>query len=275
MPDTIEFTVHVADQSVKDILVARLSEAGATGFEEEKTMLKAFLPLADENEKLFEEIIETNNLKYSKSIIIDRNWNSLWEVDFQPVTIGKFCRVRAVFHPPDAAVEHDIIITPKMSFGTGHHATTWLMIQAMGQLDFKDKTVFDFGTGTGVLAVLAEQCGSLSVTAIDNDEWSINNAVENFNINNCCNVLIYNNNGFVKEEKYDIILANINRNIILEEMEEIQQHLVKNGVVLLSGLLIGDEAVIVQAAGRNRLALKQKTEMNGWICLLMVNLDIS
>jgi ribosomal protein L11 methyltransferase len=271
MPDTIEFTVYVAEPALKDILVARLSEAGAHGFEEEKKLLKAFVPVGHSNENLFDEIIEEYSLKYSKSIIKDRNWNALWEADFQPVIIGRFCTVRAAFHQADPSAEHDIVITPKMSFGTGHHATTYLMIQAMERLDFKEKMVFDFGTGTGILAILAEKCGSQSVTAIDNDEWSINNALENFNINNCHKVLINNENGFSGDQKYDVVLANINRNIILQEMEKIQQHLVKNGVVLLSGLLVGDEQVIVDKANGHRLKLKQKTEMNGWICLLMVN----
>lgn len=271
MPDSIEFTVQVSDQAVKDILVARLAEAGANGFEEENNILKAFLPTGDVGEKLFEQIIETTKLKYSKSIIREKNWNAEWEAGFQPVTIGSFCRIRAGFHPPDHSVKYDIIITPKMSFGTGHHATTHLMIQAMEKIDFNGKIVFDFGTGTGVLAVLAEKAGSRSVIAIDNDEWSIRNAVENFNVNDCHKILINNKNGFLDDQEYDVILANINRNIILQEMEKIKQHLIKNGVVLLSGLLAGDEQIIVTEGNRRGLELKQKTEMNGWICLLMVN----
>jgi ribosomal protein L11 methyltransferase len=271
MPDSIEFTVYVEDETAKDILVARLAEAGAHGFEEEKNTLKAFLPAGTKHEHTFEEIIKAANLKYSKSVIQEKNWNALWEADFKPVTIGRFCSIRASFHQPDPAVLHDISITPKMSFGTGHHATTYLMIQAMEKIDFTGKSVFDFGTGTGVLAVLAEKCGAHTVTAIDNDEWSIRNAIENFNINNCHKILVYNMDGFSDDRKYDIILANINRNIILQEMEKIQQHLVKNGVVLLSGLLVGDEQVIVEKAGKHRLRPEHKTEMDGWICLSMVN----
>jgi len=270
MPDSIEFTVYFSDEITKDILIARLSDAGAHGFEEEKNILKAFTAPGN-SESLFEEIIQEYGLKYLKSIIYDQNWNALWEADFQPVTIGSFCNIRAGFHQPVPGIKHDIIITPKMSFGTGHHASTYLMIQAMQKIDFSGKSVFDFGTGTGVLAILAEKCGAESVTAIDNDEWSINNANENFNINNCRKTLIYRDNGFSDSQEYDIILANINRNIILQEMKKIQQHIVKNGVVLLSGLLTGDEDIIVAEARRCGLELKQKTEMNGWICLLVVN----
>ena len=271
MPDSIEFTIPVSDESIRDILIARLADAGAIGFEEEKNVLKAFIAKGETGELLFEEIIQNIGLRYEKSIVYNQNWNALWEAGFEPVSVGRFCNIRAAFHKPVPGVKHDIIITPKMSFGTGHHATTYLMIQAMERIDFLGKSVFDFGTGTGVLAILAEKCGSESVTAIDNDEWSINNASENLNINDCRKVLVYKENGFFNDRKYDVVLANINRNIILQEMEKIQQHIVKNGVVLLSGLLTGDEQIIVAEAMRCRLEFKRKTEMNGWICLLMVN----
>ena len=270
MPDYIEFKIEVSDNILKEILIAHLSDAGADGFEEEKDLLKAFTPMEDYLENSFEEIIEENNLKYSKSIIKDRNWNQKWESDFKPVTIEDFCTIRASFHAPDVRVKHDIIITPKMSFGTGHHATTHMMVKAMAGLDYKDKNVFDFGTGTGILAILAEKCGAQSITAIDNDEWSINNSIENFNLNNCHKILLSKQKEFIGDVIYDIILANINRNIILQNLLQIKQHLSGKGVVLLSGLLTGDEPVIVAAAARENLRLLEKSEMSGWICLLMV-----
>jgi ribosomal protein L11 methyltransferase len=271
VPDCIEFKISIADAAIKEILVALLSAAGANGFEEEKNILKAFVPAGGVEEVSVEKIIKENNINYSKSVIEEKNWNAEWESDFKPVTIGDFCAIRASFHEPNHNVKHDIIITPKMSFGTGHHATTHMMVKAMEGLDFKDKTVFDFGTGTGVLSVLAEKCGAQNIIAIDNDEWSIINSMENFNLNDCHKILLSREEGFVSESQYDIVLANINRNIILQNLEQIKQHLSNNGVVLLSGLLTGDEPVIVGEAQRNNLKLQEKTEMNGWICLLMVN----
>ncbi len=271
MPAHIELKINVAETEQKEILIALLTHAGADGFEEEKGMLKVFITEENYNESEYAKIIGQNNLKYSKSIIKERNWNAEWESDFKPVLIGKFCMIRAIFYQPDNSVKHDIIITPKMSFGTGHHATTYLMVEAMERLGFTGKTVFDFGTGTGILAVLAEKCGAKSIAAIDNDEWSISNAIENFNANNCHKILLSNDKQLPEKGAYDVILANINRNIILEHLASIKQHLALNGVVLLSGLLAGDEPVIITEAQRNNLKLLKKTEMNGWICLLMVS----
>lgn len=271
MPDCIKFKIDIADAAIKEILIALLSAAGANGFEEEKNILKAFIPENEIAVLAVEKIIKENNVSYLKSVIKEKNWNAEWESDFKPVAIGNFCTIRASFHETDNNTQHDIIITPKMSFGTGHHATTYMMVQAMEGLDFKDKTIFDFGTGTGVLSVLAEKCGAQSIVAIDIDEWSIVNAMENFNLNNCHKILLTKAEEFMFENQYDIILANINRNIILQNLEKMKQHLSNNGVLLLSGLLTGDEPVIVGEAQRNNLKLQKKSEMNGWICLLMVN----
>ena len=158
-----------------------------------------------------------------------------------------------------------------MSFGTGHHATTHMMVKAMAGIAFNGSRVFDFGTGTGVLAILAEKLGAASITAIDNDAWSIENAEENFNSNNCGKILLFNSEEIHVNELYDVILANINRNIILQNMGAIKQHLAKEGVVLLSGLLSGDEPVIMEEARKQDLALHQRFEMSGWICLQLVS----
>ncbi len=267
----IELAIAVADQQLKDILIALLTEAGAEGFEEGRDYLKVFIPEWNFDEPSYKQIIEQNCLKYSISVIEDRNWNADWEAGFQPVTIDDFCIIRAAFHEANPAVQHNIIITPKMSFGTGHHATTHMMVKAMGGIAFNGSKVFDFGTGTGVLAILAEKLGAENITAIDNDAWSIENAEENFNSNNCAKILLISSEVIPVEEVYDVILANINRNIILQNMGAIKQHLAKDGVVLLSGLLSGDEAVIMEEARSQDLTISQRFEMSGWICLLLVN----
>jgi ribosomal protein L11 methyltransferase len=270
MPDSLEYKISVTNEAIKEILIALLSSEAANGFEEEKDVLKVFFLVGDCDEFSIEKIIQQNDLNYFKSIIKEENWNARWESDFKPVTIGKFCRIRASFHEPSKNVEHDIIITPKMSFGTGHHPTTQLMIEAMEKLEFKEKSVFDFGTGTGILSILADKSGAGNVTAIDNDEWSINNAFENFNLNNCHKILLFNNEQIPVNSIFDIILANINLNIILQNMGKMEQHLHSKGVLLLSGLLTGDEPVIIAEAQRKNLRLSAKSEMNGWICLRMV-----
>lgn len=267
----IQLNIIVSDNAVKEMLVATLSAAGANGFEEEKNLLKLFIDEADFDDDAFLPILTQHALPYTTSVIEETNWNAQWEAGFTPVQIGSFCLIRADFHPPVKNVKHDIIITPKMSFGTGHHATTHMMVEAMQGLDIADKTVFDFGTGTGVLAILAEKMSARQITAIDNDDWSINNANENFNSNHCSNVLLFNSETIPEECVYDIILANINRNIILQHLSAIEQHLTPGGVVLLSGLLTGDRQLILEQALQHKLALEREFEMNGWICLLMVN----
>ena len=266
----IELKIAVTNKQQREMLLAQLADTGICGFEEDAQWLKAFIPEADYEKTIFDEIIEQNGLSYSLSAIEDRNWNEEWESGFQPVVIDDFCAIRAAFHPAVTAVKHEIIITPKMSFGTGHHATTCMMVKAMAGIDFQGKQVFDFGTGTGVLAILAEKMGAGTVTAIDNDDWSIDNAKENFNSNNCHKVLLSKEENIIENVEYDVLLANINRNIILQNLASIKQHLAPDGVVLLSGLLTGDEPVILTEAHRQQLVLSHRLEMNGWICLLMV-----
>jgi len=155
-----------------------------------------------------------------------------------------------------------------MSFGTGHHATTYMMISEMRQIDCKNKQVADFGTGTGVLAILAEKLGSKYVWAIDNDDWSIDNAKENIEKNDCKNIIIEKADGFNPKQPFDIILANINRNIILENIENIYSGLNNNGKLLLSGLLRGDEAEVAFSFAEKGFQHISTAEKKGWICIL-------
>ncbi len=174
--------------------------------------------------------------------------------------------VRASFHEPVQDVKHEIIITPKMSFGTGHHATTWLMLDAMQQITFTGKEVLDFGTGTGLLAILSEKLGASNITAIDIDEWSIMNAAENITLNKCAAIQLLraDNPG---EGSFDIILANINRNILLENMEQLTSQLKKDGVLLLSGILQPDLRDVLQKAADTGLKDQQVSERDGWLCV--------
>src|SRR5206468_11901790 len=165
-------------------------------------------------------------------------------------------------------VEHEIVITPKMSFGTGHHATTWLMMQQMREVDFKGKKVFDFGTGTGILSILAEKLGASKIEAIDVDHWSIENANENAQRNGCGKISFYLTSE-IPNDSFHIILANINRNVILQYLEVLSKRFTEK--ILLSGLLTTDENMVVDACKKHRMRLVRRTEKNNWICLLLEN----
>lgn len=270
--DYIEVKIYTgSDADMKDMLVAMLAGIGFEGFEEEKNFLKAFIPEKDFNESQLREITVQYEIPYSIAPIKYKNWNDIWEAGFEPVIIEKFCAVRATFHQPVNEVAYEIIITPKMSFGTGHHATTYLMLEAMKGLSMKGKSVFDFGTGTGVLAILAEKMGASEIEAIDIDEWSIENGKENLTQNLSKKILLYKSGQIATAGKFDIILANINRNIILQQMESMMAHLSPGGTIVLSGLLTSDEGVITAKAENVALKLLSSNERNSWICLQFVN----
>ena len=186
MEDYIQIKIEVESSGQSDILIAELSELKFYAFEENEKFLLAFIEEKDFNEASLNILLSFKNISYKKLLIKKTNWNAKWESEFEAVVVNDFVAVRASFHKPIASVKHEIIITPKMSFGTAHHPTTWLMLKQMEQIDFKNKRVLDFGTGTGILAILAKKLGAKNVTAIDNDEWSIINSKENF-ISNSCN----------------------------------------------------------------------------------------
>ncbi len=270
----IEFEITSAEQS--EILVAELSEINFYAFEEDKSILLAFIKEEDFNEEELNEIISRRNIAYTKSIIRETNWNTKWESEFEPIIIKDFVAVRAAFHKQITDVKHEIIITPKMSFGTGHHATTYLMLQQMQYINFSNKTVLDFGTGTGILAILAKKLGAKKVVAIDNDEWSINNAKENFKANNCHDIILLQKDNLdysdKKEfEKYDVILANINLNVIKGSINGFKKISHSSTQLLLSGFLQIDEQILINNSKEAGFLYKATTNKNGWISLLLIN----
>lgn len=264
--------IHIRFQPVskeqQEILIAQLAELGYEGFEEGVNYMSAYIPEDQYNEQDIKDLTNAD-ISFTKEIILPRNWNEEWEQNFQPVIIDSFCAVRAHFHAPVAGAQHQIIITPKMSFGTGHHATTYLMIQSMQSLSFTGKNVLDFGTGTGVLAILAEKLGAASITAIDNDEWSIINTAENISLNHCSKINVEAADKLQMEDRFDIILANINKHVLLSGMAGIKQHLTQGGVVLMSGLLTGDRSDIEKAALQENLSVFEAKEKDNWLCLML------
>jgi len=269
MHDYIAISFENLSLLQKEILIAQLSEIGFEGFEEGTDWLSAFIKQEDYDENSLTDLLSDPSIVFNKKLVPQQNWNSEWEKNFEPVLLDDFCVIRAAFHKPRADVQHDIVITPKMSFGTGHHATTYMMLQFMRTIDFHHKKVLDFGTGTGVLAILAEQMGADYVCAIDNDDWSIRNAEENFEINHCTNVRLQKADSILEENLYDIILANINKNVLLANMASIQQHLQVGGVVIMSGLLKGDETRITTEALRYQLGVIEQIARKDWISLKM------
>ncbi len=262
------------------ILIALLNDIGFTGFEETSNSLKAFIKTNELNETLFMSVISTSDVKFSRSVIEEINWNEKWEAGFEPVTImypeseNPFVYLRADFHAADDVSKHDIIITPKMSFGTGHHATTYLMIEQMSLIDFKDKKVIDFGTGTGVLAILAEKMGAENIIAIDNDDWSINNAGENFITNHCNRITLQKAETISVSEKVSVILANINLNIIVDNIAAIKNAIETGSIILLSGMLLQDESIITTALKVANIDILGVYYKNGWIAILATNSHI-
>jgi len=262
---SIQFTNIFPD--LQDIIVAELNEIGFEAFEQSPIGLSAFIPADNFVEPLLKVIAQQHSLSYTIQTILPANWNEEWEKSFEPVTIDNFCSIRASFHPPGSNAIHDIIITPKMSFGTGHHATTFLMVTIMRSLDMKNKRVLDFGTGTGILAILAEKCGATSVLAIDNDDWSIENAKENISANACKKILLQLGGSLEMNENFEVILANINKHVIKQQLTSIVQHLENDGVLILSGLLESDRNDIEIMISNTELSIIDVVELNDWIAL--------
>ena len=267
----IQITISNLLPEQSDILVATLSTYGFDGFEENENSLTGFIAEDNFSEEELSSLAALYKFTYEKRLIKPTNWNEEWEKNFEAVIVDDFVAVRADFHAPIKNVEHEIIITPKMSFGTGHHATTYLMMQQMRRIAFKDKSVFDFGTGTGILAILAEKMGAKNIKAIDNDEWSINNAKENIERNNCAKISLLLGNEPPSKEKFDIILANINKNVILSFIFSLTELLNEKGQLILSGLLQDDENDILVIIKELQVNHIYTIHRNKWICIGLSN----
>ena len=271
MSTTIQVSIEVADEAVKDMMIAELADLGFDGFEETETGLFSYIDSAKFDAEVtsgLADLVSRYGASYTSNAIDKQNWNALWESNFEPVLVDDFVGVRANFHEPfNGQVEHDIIITPKMSFGTGHHGTTYSVMQLMRGIDFKGQSVFDFGTGTGLLAILAHKLGASYVLGVDNDDWCIENASENIVVNNTQNIEIQKVNDANLNKKFTIIIANINKNIILDNLAFLADATVPGGVVLLSGLLVEDEPEIEAACAALGWKHQETRTRNNWIAL--------
>lgn len=254
----------------REILIAELSQLPYESFLETDNGLKAYIKETDFDEASLQKLnvltLGETQIDFHTRIIPEENWNAIWEADFDPILVDDICLVRAPFHESQD-VAYEIVIMPKMSFGTGHHETTFLMIGQMLGLDFTGKDVLDMGCGTGVLAILACKMGADKVKAIDIDEWSYTNALENASGNDCSGIDIEKGNvALLKSpESYDIILANINRNVLLSDIPEYASRLKKEGLLLLSGFYTEDLEQITFVCEQAGLQLENIQEKNNWV----------
>ena len=253
----IELNITVAPDFA-DMLVAELGLIGFDTFTETETGILAYAEEANyqpqETAELLERYNEQTPITHEMQTIAQQNWNEEWERNFEPVTVADKCFIRATFHEAQPQYPYEIVINPKMSFGTGHHATTALMVEHQLEISHEGKRVLDAGSGTGILAIMAEKLGAAYTEAFDIDEWPVENAKENIALNGCKNVEVWQGqiDGVAPEAMFEIVLANINRNILLEQIPAYVQHLKEDGYLLLSGFYehdIADIAAVAKSVG--------------------------
>jgi ribosomal protein L11 methyltransferase len=250
----LHFTTITTEDYQQDLLINALGEIGFDTFEELEFGFKAYIPVDDFNEELIKETLlpyqDMFTFSYEVTLIPQKNWNEVWESNFEPISIGNAVFVRATFHEPRPEFKYEIVIDPKMAFGTGHHQTTAMMLQHILENDFTDKKVLDMGCGTGILAIMAAKLGAADIAAIDYDPVCYESTIENSQLNNITNIqALCGSKEAIPGEQYDTILANINRNILIDQMARYAEALKPDGEIYFSGFyempdldIITDEA---------------------------------
>ncbi len=257
----------------REVLTAYLAGIGYESFVDTDNGLQVYIQEGEFDENSLKETVSEVEafckVSYEVKHHEKQNWNAQWESSFEPVEVKDVCRIRAPFHESRSGFAHEIIIEPKMSFGTGHHETTKTIIDAMSELDFQDKTVLDMGTGTGVLAIYAEKLGAKALVAIDIEDWAYENTIENVEVNNCHRIeaRLGGKEQIKPEEKFDIVIANINRNILLEDMHAYADTMNAGSVLLLSGFYALDISVLTEKASEFGLAPFMEKQENSWTVL--------
>jgi len=271
----ISYTFKVSPKEpATEILIAELGEVGFESFVENEDGVEAFIQQTDWNEHVLDDIYVLNSnefqISYEKEVIEQTNWNIEWEKNFNPIQVDGLVSIRAPFHE-NPNLKYDIVIEPKMSFGTGHHETTHMMVQHLLDLDVAGKKVLDMGCGTGILAIFAEMKGAKPIDAIDIDNWCYQNSLENAERNNCKHITVFEGDvSLLKSKRYEVIIANINRNILLNDMHVYVNCLSENGVILLSGFYKEDIPVIDEEVSKYGLKLDNQIERNNWVALKYV-----
>jgi len=263
------------DSKNTEPLIALLAESKFDAFQETETGFDTWISVVDFNLSIEETIDDLRQLfpfSFEIKVIKHQNWNAKWEADFHPIIVKDFCGIRATFHEPLKEVHHEIIIDPKMAFGTGHHATTYMMIEMMENVDFKHKKVLDLGCGTGILAILAERLQAEEIDAVDIEFPAYENTLENIRINDSKFIEVFH--GTLKnfsEDTYDIILANINRHVILDSFQAFHNMISSEGILLISGILTTDQKLVEQKAAEAGFKTVTTLNKNNWICSWLVH----
>ena len=269
-----EYTIEVADDQDREILIADLGDLSFDSFAEEDQVLKAYIAehAERENRDEIDRFLRDAQRNYRVEELPDQDWNAVWESNFEPIDVAGRCRIRAPFHPKNLECLYDIVIMPKMAFGTGHHATTYLMADEIMRQNLSGLSGLDMGSGTAVLSILAVLCGAAHVDAIDIDEWAYRNGAENVQGNgmeNAINVEL-GDASLLAGRHYDFVLANINRNILLSDMGAYASTLSSGGILLASGILEADVLAIVECAENFGLKKNQVHYRNGWVVVQFV-----
>lgn len=268
----IEYTFEVSPKEpATEILIAELGFAGFESFVENENGVTAYIQKQDWNGEILKGVgilnSEEFSIQYDQKEVAQTNWNAEWEKNFEPIQVDDKVSIRAPFHE-NPELEYDIVIEPKMSFGTGHHETTHMMVQHLLDLDLEGKKVLDMGCGTGILAIFAEMKGAQPIDAIDIDAWCYENSLENAERNNCNHISVYEGDAsLLKGRNYDVIIANINRNILLGDMKTYTDCLNEDGVLLLSGFYEEDIPTINEEVSKYNLTFNKKIERNNWVAL--------
>jgi ribosomal protein L11 methyltransferase len=256
-----------------EMLIAQLGYVGFESFVEQDYGVTAYIQKQEWNSKILEDVflLHSNefNITFEYNEIAQTNWNEEWEKNFNPIQVDDLVSIRAPFHT-NPSLQFDIVIEPKMSFGTGHHETTHMMVQHLLALDLDTKKVLDMGCGTGILAIFAEMKGAKPIDAIDIDRWCYENSLENIQRNNCNHITVYEGDASVLKEKYDVIIANINRNILLSDMKTYTDCLNENGVLLLSGFYKEDIVIIEDEVTKHGVTFETMIQRNNWVALKYV-----
>ncbi len=255
-----------------DILTALLNELPFNGFETVgNKQVNAYLESDKVDDQFMDQLEGLKRIlpfNYQKEKIANQNWNAAWEADFDPVIVDDFCVVRADFHPPFTDKQYEIIITPQMSFGTGHHETTRGMIQLMRDIDFCDKKVLDFGCGTCVLAILAAKMGANDILGVDIDNNAYTNSLDNCALNQELTIHVKQGGLSVTEPHYDVILANINRHVILDSLPSLSSKLSSGSPLLISGILHSDIPLLEKHLKEASFKVVNTLQLNEWMCIL-------
>ena len=267
---TFEYTFTAPSSDIQhDMLVTMLADIGFDSFMDEEHLLKAYCSADSHDDGAVESLLADSAFFGIQLLHVeempDKDWNELWEASYQPVVVNERCRVRAPFHEPDPSFEFDLVIEPKMSFGTANHETTSQIIQLMLETDFKDKEVLDMGSGTAVLAILAKRLGAARTVAIDNDEWAYRNAFTNIGLNGIPDIEIVLGDALSIDGQFDVVLANINRNILLRDMHHYVDAMKPQAHIFFSGFYTEDLPVIQSEAERLGLRYRRHLSRNNWV----------